>query len=92
MPRTNIYRATNQEIGQEIEGTAKELAAVIGCNPSTVNKRALENGSVYGWKVAKTKKMESKQQNACSDNGFTKSLLREWEEITSQFRRKSSVC
>lgn len=89
MPRINIYRATNQETGKEIEGTAKELAEPIGCVPSTVNKKALEKGSVYGWKVVVVE--NSKQPKSCSEKGFTKSQLQEWDEVTSLFRRKSSV-
>ena len=91
MRKATIYRATNRETGKEIKGTAKELAAVIGCTPNTVNKIALENKSVYGWKAVKVEENERKQPMMCNDKGFPSSLLQEWEEVARLFRRQRSV-
>lgn len=91
MARANIYRATNRETKENIEGTANELSAIIGCTPTTVNKLGLAGGSAYNWTVSLVKKAERKPQRNCSDKGFTRSLLKEWEDVTRLFRRKSSV-
>lgn len=91
MRKATIYRATNKEKEKEIEGTAKELAAVIGCTPNTVNKIALEKGSVYGWRAVKVEEIERKQPRTCSDKGIPSTLLQEWEDVTKLFRRKRSV-
>lgn len=91
MRKALIYRATNKEKGKEIEGTAKELAAVIGCTSNAVNKIALEGGSIYGWRVVEVEEIERKQPKTCNKEGIPSTLWQEWEEVTKLFRRKSSV-
>jgi hypothetical protein len=80
-----IYRAVNTETGEILEGTAKELAEIIGVTNITISKVALEGRRAKGFKVDKISEMKGDR----SDNKFSKDIIAEWEAVTKPFKEAS---
>jgi len=80
-----IYRAVNTETGEILEGTAKELAEIIGVTNITISKVALEGRRSKGFKVDKISEPKCDR----NDNKFCKDILAEWEAVTKPFKEAS---
>lgn len=85
MNKAPIYRAVNAETGEELEGTAKELAELIGVTNITISKVALEGRKAKGFKIDKIVMFKTNR----SDNKFCKDILAEWEAVTRPFKEAS---
>ena len=52
----NVYKATNMQNGEEVEGTAREIFVKAGIFPNTIYQYS-KNGKLYKgvWKIEKVK-------------------------------------
>jgi hypothetical protein len=80
-----IYKAVHTETGESFEGTAKELAEIIGVTNITISKVALEGRKAKGFKIDKI----SESKGSRHDNKFCKDIIAEWEAVTRPFREAS---
>ena len=83
-----VYRATNIETGEIIEGGARDLARELGVVQNTIyNAVAMQQKIKYVWFVSTEKrncKLESKA------NRMTPHLIEEWERVTAPFKKLSA--
>jgi len=81
-----IYRATNIETGEIIEGGAKDIAKKLGVIPKTLyNAVAMQQNVRYVWFISTDKKV-SKSGNT---NKITPQLIDDWERVTAPFKKAS---
>jgi len=82
-----VYRATNVETGEIIEGDAKYLAKKLGVVTKHIyNAVALQQKIRYVWFISTEKKPHKTEGKA---NRMTPKLLEEWDEATTPFKKAS---
>lgn len=80
-----IYRATNIETGEIIEGGARDVAKALGVVPKSIyNAVALQQKIKYVWFIS----TNAKQSKTSADkNRITPQLLNEWDTVTETFKK-----
>lgn len=80
-----VYRATNIETGEIIEGGARDLARELGVAPRYIyNAVSSQQKIKFVWFISSnTKKSKSNGQ-------ITPQQLAEWERVTAPFKRLSA--
>lgn len=77
-----IYRATNIETGEIIEGGAKDLAKKLGVVTNAIyNAENLQQKVRFVWFISKGKAEGKTNYN------YPQALLEEWDRVTEQFRK-----
>ena len=86
-----VYKATNEETGEVIEGGARDLAKKLGVvTKSIYNAVALQQKIKYVWFIS-TEKPYRKANSKSDDktNRVTPQLLDEWERVTAPYKKAS---
>ena len=82
-----VYRATNVETGEIIEGGARDVAKALGVVPKTIyNAVALQQKIRYVWFISADKKRSKASGNSTK---ITPQLLDEWEKVTEPYKKAS---
>lgn len=83
-----IYSAVNENTGERIEGTARELGQILGTSAKNINKYESQGNKLYGhWVLSKIGKEEPAEPKIVQH--VTDDLRREWDEVTAPFKRLS---
>lgn len=82
-----VYRATNVETGEIIEGDAKYLAKKLGVVTKHIyNAVALQQKIRYVWFISTDKKQKV---SGGKPNKITPDLLDKWDKVTEPFKKLS---
>ncbi len=86
-----IYRATNIETGEIIEGGARDLARKLGVvTKSVYNAVAMQQKIKYVWFISTEKSYrKANGKGNGKTNRITPQLLDEWEKVTEPFKKAS---
>lgn len=86
-----IYRATNIETGEIIEGDAKDLAKKLGVVTKHIyNAVALQQKIKYVWFISTEKPCRNANSNSNSKaNRISPQLIEEWEQVIAPFKKAS---
>ncbi len=83
-----IYTATHDVTGEQYQGTATEVAKILGVAATTIYKVQVEGRKVHGhWIIKK----EGQQCGAKPGWKLPQSMLDEWDALTSPVRRKEKA-
>lgn len=82
-----VYRATNEETGEVIEGGARDLARNLGVTANSIYNAASDGFRVNGkwliYREIKNVDMETKCDR------LSPQLFEEWERVTAPFKKAS---
>lgn len=82
-----IYRATNIETGEIIEGGARDLAKTLGVVPKSIyNAVPMQQKIKHVWFISVEKKAH---KTGSKVNSITPKLLADWDEITTPYKKAS---
>ena len=82
-----IYRATNIETGEIIEGGARDIARKLGVVQKTIyNAVAMQQNVRFVWFISTDKKQKV---SGGKPNKITPDLLDKWDKVTEPFKKLS---
>ena len=82
-----VYKATNEETGEVIEGGARDVAKALGVVTKSIYNAACGNVKIRNvWFVTTNTKRSKASGNS---NKITPKLLDEWEKVTEPYKKAS---
>lgn len=81
------YAALHVRTGESTEGTAKEVAKVVGCTPATIRNYGLMKEKLYQ-KTWKIEMLSTSQSNNDDCNSLTEADLQKWDVFIKSLQKK----